>query len=145
MSFGRLRQRIVLKCVQHVQYHFFFSVNQSDHCFLVSSLPSSSLKLHIGRLYSRRRIIRLDELGQTFVFCLVTCLQCKDGHKTHYQSIRTVFCCSYRRIIRLVPVITLQTKNQTNNECLPKLIHTGNASSSVKTASISYEVLETPA
>ena len=47
MSFGRLRRRIVLKFVQHVQHDYFYSFNQSDHCYLVSSLPlqSSLLKL----------------------------------------------------------------------------------------------------
>ena len=39
LSFGRLRQRIVLKCVPHVQHDYFSSFNQSDHCFLASSLP----------------------------------------------------------------------------------------------------------
>ena len=47
LSFGRLRQTIVLKRVLHVQNDYFSSFNQSDHCFLSSSLslPSSSLKL----------------------------------------------------------------------------------------------------
>ena len=47
LTFDRLRQRIVLKCVPHVQHDYFFSFNQSDHCFLASSLllPSSVLKL----------------------------------------------------------------------------------------------------
>ena len=36
--FGRLRQRIVSKCVPHVQRNYFSSFNQSDHCFL--ALPS---------------------------------------------------------------------------------------------------------
>ena len=39
LSFGRLRQRIVLKCILHVQHDCFSSFNQSDHCFLASSLP----------------------------------------------------------------------------------------------------------
>ena len=45
--FGRLRQRIVLKCVPHVQHDYFSAFNQSDHRFLASSLPlpSSLLKL----------------------------------------------------------------------------------------------------
>ena len=34
-----LRERIVLKCVPHVQHDYFSSFNQSDHCFLASSLP----------------------------------------------------------------------------------------------------------
>ena len=48
-SFGRLRQRTVLKCVPHVQHDCFSSFYQSDHCFLASSLPfpSSLLKLLI--------------------------------------------------------------------------------------------------
>ena len=51
LSFGWLRQRIVLKCVPHVQHDYFSSFNQSDHCFLVSSLPlpPSLLKLPILR------------------------------------------------------------------------------------------------
>ena len=46
LSFGRLRQTIVLKCVPHVQHDYFSSSNQSDHCFLALSLslPSSLLK-----------------------------------------------------------------------------------------------------
>jgi len=37
-----------------------------------------------------RRIIRLDELGQTFVVRLVIRLQYKDGHKKYYASRRTI-------------------------------------------------------
>ena len=43
---------------------------------------------------------------------------------------------SSRRIMRLVPVFTLETNNQTHNECLPKFVQTDNASSSIKTANI---------
>ena len=43
LSFGKLRQRILLKCVPHVQYdHSVSSFNQSDHCFLASPLPLPS-------------------------------------------------------------------------------------------------------
>ena len=38
LSFGRLRQS-GLTCVPHVQHDYFSSFNQSDHCFLGSSLP----------------------------------------------------------------------------------------------------------
>ena len=38
LSFGRLRQRIVLMCLPHVHNDYFSSLNQSDYCFLVSSL-----------------------------------------------------------------------------------------------------------
>ena len=50
LSFGRLRRRVVLKCVPHVQHDYFSSINQSDHCFVASSLmlPSSLLKLPKG-------------------------------------------------------------------------------------------------
>ena len=39
----------MIKCVPHVQHDCFSSFNQSDHCFLVSSLPlpSSLRKLPI--------------------------------------------------------------------------------------------------
>ena len=53
MSFGRLRQRILLKCVPHVQHDYSSSFNQlqSDQCFLASPLPlpSSLLKLPIAK------------------------------------------------------------------------------------------------
>ena len=41
-SFGRLRQRIMLKCVLHVRHDYFSSFNQSDHCLLALSLPLPS-------------------------------------------------------------------------------------------------------
>ena len=40
---------------------------------------------------------------------------------------------SSRRIMRLVPGFKLKTHNQTNYKCLPKLVKTDNASSSIKT------------
>ena len=51
MSFGRLRQGIVLKCVP------CFLILPRGHCFLASSLPftSSSLKLH-NDTWPRRRL-----------------------------------------------------------------------------------------
>ena len=39
--------------------------------------------------------------------------------------------------MRLVPVFTLETNNQTN-ECLPKFVQTDNASSSIKTAIVKH-------
>ena len=51
LSFGRLRQSIVLKCVPHVQYDNFSPFNQSDDCFLASSLPLPSSLYIIRRVY----------------------------------------------------------------------------------------------
>ena len=42
-SFDRLRQRIMFKCVPHEQHDYFSSCNQSDHCFLASSLHKLSV------------------------------------------------------------------------------------------------------
>ena len=42
-----------------------------------------------GRFYTRGRIIRLDELGQTFVVGLVMRLKHKDGHKKYCAFERT--------------------------------------------------------
>ena len=42
LSFGRLRQRVVLKSVPHVQHDYFSSFDQSDHCLLSSLLPLPS-------------------------------------------------------------------------------------------------------
>ena len=47
LSLDSLRQRIVLICLSHEQHDDLSSFNQSDHCFLASSLPSSLLKLSI--------------------------------------------------------------------------------------------------
>ena len=68
-----------------------------------------------------RRIIRPDELSSV-----------------ERRSSRTTEDSSSRQIMRLVPVFTLETNNQTNNECLPKFLQTHNASSSVKTASFFF-------
>ena len=43
----------------------------------------------IGRFYTRGRIIRLEELGQTFVVHVVMRLKYTDGHKKHYASGQT--------------------------------------------------------
>ena len=55
MSFDRLRQRIVLKCVLHVQHDYFSSFNQSDHCFLASSSPLTSSLLKPSVVSSDKR------------------------------------------------------------------------------------------
>ena len=60
-----------------------------------------------------RRITRLDELSSIVQL-----------------ERRTTEDSSFRRIMRLVPVFTLET----NNECLHKFVQTDNASSSIKTA-----------
>ena len=64
-----------------------------------------------------RRITRLDEL-------------------TYFvrRSSRTTEDSSSRRIMRLAPVLILETYNSTNNECLPKFVQTNNSSSNIKTA-----------
>ena len=48
----------------------------------------------LAAFYIRRRIIHLDELGQTFVVRLAIRLQYKDGQKTHYLSGQIIFRCS---------------------------------------------------
>ena len=57
MSFGRLRQRIELECVPHVQHDYFSTFSQSDRCFLASllQLPSSWVKLPINVKAPRQR------------------------------------------------------------------------------------------
>ena len=49
LSFCRLRQINVLKCVPHVQHDYFSSFHQSAHCFsgAVAPVPSSLLILAI--------------------------------------------------------------------------------------------------
>ena len=66
-----------------------------------------------------RRIIRLDELSSVI----------RLERRTTEHSLS-------RRIMRLVPVFTLETNNQTNNECLPKFVQTDNAFCSIKTANV---------
>ena len=81
--------------------------NLGKHSLFVSSVKKTGT----------RGIIRPDELSSVV-----------------RHSSRTTEDSSSRRIMRLVPVFTLETNNQTNNECLPKFVQTDNASSSVKTA-----------
>ena len=66
-----------------------------------------------------RRIIRLDELP----FVLSLGLRKTEDH-------------SSRWIKRFVPVLILETHNQTNNKCSPKFVQTHNASSSIKTVNM---------
>ena len=56
-SFGRLRQNIAPKSVQHVQHDCFYLFNQSNHWFsaLSLTLPSSNLKRPIRELKQPRR------------------------------------------------------------------------------------------
>ena len=70
-----------------------------------------------GRFYTRGRIMRLDELSSVV----------RLERRTTEDS-------SSGRIMRLVPVFTLET----NNECLPKFVQTHNASSSIKVANECY-------
>ena len=60
---------------------------------------------------AQERIIRLDELS----------LVVRRSRRISKDS-------SSRHIIRLVPVFILETHNQTNYKCLPKLVQTDNAS-----------------
>ena len=53
--FGRLRQKIAPKSVPHVQHDYFASFSQSNHSFVVLSLPSSFLKRPIRELKQGRR------------------------------------------------------------------------------------------
>ena len=80
--------------------------NLGKHSLFVSSVKTGT-----------RRIIRLDEVSS-----VLHCLSC-----TTEDS-------SSRRLMGLVPVFTLETNNQTNNECVPKFFQTDNACSSIKTA-----------
>ena len=82
--------------------------NLGKHSLFVSSVKTDT-----------RRIIRPDELSSVV----------RLERRTAEDS-------SSGRIMRLVPVFTLETNNQTNNECLPKFVQTHNASSSIKTANI---------
>ena len=45
----------------------------------------------ICRFYTKRRIIRVDELGQTFVSRLVMRALYKDGYKKHRSTRRITF------------------------------------------------------
>ena len=69
-----------------------------------------------------RRIIRLDELSSVV-----------------RRSSRITEDSSSKRIVRVVPVFTLETNNQTHNECLPKFVQTDNASSGIKTAICEFQ------
>lgn len=69
LSFGRLRQKILLKCVSHVQHDYFSSFNLSDYSFLALSLPLLSVLINLPRSYiSTPSVFRLARaiVQQTF-------------------------------------------------------------------------------
>ena len=66
--------------------------------------------------------------GQILCICLLSSVV--------QLELRTTEDSSSGWIMRLVPVFTLETNNQTNNECLAKFIQMHNASSSIKTANV---------
>ena len=99
LLFGRVRQRILLKCVPHVQcvqHDYISSFIQSDNCFLALSLPlrSSLLKLpfiifgtprasgarftKVPTTFRARKAIRQTPTRLFFKACLIIC--CK-GNK----------------------------------------------------------------
>ena len=121
---GRITKKCRARlCIPNLRRHF---------CFIQPSCCISSLLPIFGRDYARGSgnptcslyylepirsvvVIRPDVIGRLS---------------------RTTEDSSCGQILRLVPVFTLETNNQTNNECLPKFIQTHNASSSVKTANV---------
>ena len=48
--------------------------------------------MEICRFYTRRRIIRVDKLGQSFASRLVMRVLYKDGYKKHRSTSRITFC-----------------------------------------------------
>ena len=84
-SFGRLCQRIVLKCVLHVQHDYISSLDQSGPCFLVWSLPlpSSLLKLPIiaglgaPRLLALTRKIRVNAFSNWLTIAWIEVAFCR--------------------------------------------------------------------
>ena len=78
LKLGRLRQRILLKCVSYVQHDCFSSFNQSHHCFLVQSLPVASRRrclnfLTISLVKWRHIIVLHAWLARSFDFHDVLC------------------------------------------------------------------------
>ena len=74
-----------------------------------------------GHFYTRGHIVHRDKLSSVV------------GHSRWTMEDN-----SSRHIMRLVPIFSLETHNQTNNECLPKFVQTDNASSSIKMANILF-------
>ena len=58
MSIGRLRRRILLRYVPHVQHDYVSSFNQSDHCFLGLSLPLPSPLFKLSNVRIKDRSLR---------------------------------------------------------------------------------------
>ena len=59
LSFGRLRQRIVLKCVPHVQHDYFFAFNHSMiqpiRSLFSGVVPATAVALKIGSFSNDNR------------------------------------------------------------------------------------------
>ena len=78
LSFGRLRQRILLKCVPHVQHDYFSPFNQSDRSFLARrrcccrrAFLSSLLCFHARTCVSNFCIYKRDKISSKLLPCRV--------------------------------------------------------------------------
>ena len=76
MPFSRIRQRILLKCVPHVQHDYFSSFIQSDLCFLAFSLSLPSLFLTLPAKVddNDRSYLRKDNINNHcfMSFCMLS-------------------------------------------------------------------------
>ena len=87
LSFGGLRQRILLKCVPHVQQDYFSSFNQSDHCFLASSLPLPSCLLELPNHHLTPNVFcYLTEDGTLFVGTFVSFEVCSIIYSKRFKQ-----------------------------------------------------------
>ena len=99
-----------------------FQVVLQSQLFISLLAELQYYKLDIGRFYTRGRIIRLDELGPTFVVRLVMRLKTGTLRIIRLDELSLLMRLerrsskgrSSRRIMRLVPVFVLETHNQTN-------------------------------
>ena len=69
-SFGRLRQKIALKSVPHVQHDYFSSFNQSYHWFVAFSffkLPNSKIRDENTKRYIIHPVIRVDYVSSLLI------------------------------------------------------------------------------
>ena len=81
--------KTVDQTVESLYFLNIFSQRSSLKIFIWTNLGKYSLFVWLcvsGIKTGRRRIIHLDELGKTFVVCLVMHLWYKDRQKTHYLS-----------------------------------------------------------
>ena len=112
-----LRQRIVVKCVPHVQHDYLPSFIQWHHCFLALSLPlpSSLLKLPNSELKQATFLSPRWQRGAVFLLSVLACEMFTSGVRPWLKNI------AY--LSSLIKKIHVRFSQRNTLKCMPHVQH----------------------